>query len=246
MALRIYFVGAHSTGKTTLARWTSQHFSLPLVSEVARTVLAEREIPLTQLRHRVELMGEVQLEIFRRQVEAERKLTGSYVSDRAFDSIMYMAEHALLAHHLFETREFQEYLDHVRRGVVFFVRPFPALLAEDGLRDQVAWDSVLRIDGAVKCFMECLGIPYVPITPASMQERIHIVRAVLDPRFALDAHLSASSRPAVPSPASLATLAQGGPAGASDPLGAGPGHVAATAVARPSSNGRKALVAVEG
>ena len=39
-AARIYLVGAHSTGKTTLARWIRDRYRLPMISEVARGVLA--------------------------------------------------------------------------------------------------------------------------------------------------------------------------------------------------------------
>ena len=39
-AVRIYLVGAHATGKTTLARWVRDRYGLPMISEVARGVLA--------------------------------------------------------------------------------------------------------------------------------------------------------------------------------------------------------------
>ena len=35
---RVYLVGAHSTGKTTLARYIRDHYGLPMISEVARSV----------------------------------------------------------------------------------------------------------------------------------------------------------------------------------------------------------------
>ena len=46
----IYLVGAHSTGKTTLARWVRDAFGLPMISEVARGVLAEMEAQLDSIR----------------------------------------------------------------------------------------------------------------------------------------------------------------------------------------------------
>jgi hypothetical protein len=39
-AMRIYFVGAHATGKTTLARYVRDRYGLKLISEVARSILA--------------------------------------------------------------------------------------------------------------------------------------------------------------------------------------------------------------
>jgi adenylate kinase family enzyme len=38
--MRIYFVGAHATGKTTMTRYVSRRYGLPMITEVARAVLA--------------------------------------------------------------------------------------------------------------------------------------------------------------------------------------------------------------
>ena len=48
--MRIYFVGSHATGKTTLCRYVSRRYGLPMISEVARAVLAEMETSLDALR----------------------------------------------------------------------------------------------------------------------------------------------------------------------------------------------------
>src|SRR2546423_5384220 len=48
--LRIYIAGAHSTGKTTLARWIARTYKLPLETEAAPAALAHLEIPLETLR----------------------------------------------------------------------------------------------------------------------------------------------------------------------------------------------------
>ena len=53
--LRVYFVGCESSGKTTLARWVAYRYGLPLVTEVARSVLAEMEIKLDVLRADIDL-----------------------------------------------------------------------------------------------------------------------------------------------------------------------------------------------
>src|SRR5260221_5842843 len=112
MRIRIYFVGAHSTGKTTLARWAAKRFGLPLVSEVVRTVLAEREIPLDRLKTQVELHGEVQQEIFERQRQAEERMEGGYVSDRAVDNLVYAADGTFIAPRLFRSDAFARYVEH--------------------------------------------------------------------------------------------------------------------------------------
>jgi nicotinamide riboside kinase len=206
MPLRIYFVGAHSTGKTTLARWTARQFGLPIVSEVVRSVLAEREIPLERLKTQVELHGEVQQEIFERQLAAEERIDGGYVSDRAIDNLVYAADGTFIAARLFRSESFRRYVDHVKGGIVFFARPDRRLIAEDGVRDDVSYDGVLRIDGAVKLLLELLEVPYVPITPANMQERCRLVQQVVEPARRLRELEEALRRPDAATPAAAARL----------------------------------------
>ncbi len=55
---RIYLVGAHSTGKTTLARWVRDRYGLPMIAEVARGVLAEMEERLDALRSDIDLVDD--------------------------------------------------------------------------------------------------------------------------------------------------------------------------------------------
>ena len=69
---RIYLVGAHSTGKTTLARWVRDRFGMPMISEVARGVLAEMEAQLDALRSDVELVNRYQRQVFERWSKIER------------------------------------------------------------------------------------------------------------------------------------------------------------------------------
>src|SRR5215212_99352 len=92
-AMRIYFVGSHATGKTTLCRYVSRRYGLPMISEVARAVLAELETSLDALRTDMELVAEYQERVFERQVAVERHHQGRFVSDRAFDNLAYVAEH---------------------------------------------------------------------------------------------------------------------------------------------------------
>ena len=81
---RIYLVGAHSTGKTTLARWVRDAYGLPMISEVARGVLAEMEEQLDSIRSNIDVVNRYQREVFHRQLAAEMDQQGSFVSDRAF------------------------------------------------------------------------------------------------------------------------------------------------------------------
>src|SRR5262249_34393067 len=85
--VRIYFVGSHATGKTTLCRYVSRRYGLPMISEVARAVLAEMETSFDALRTDMDLVAEYQERVFQRQVAIEKQHEGRFVSDRAFDNV---------------------------------------------------------------------------------------------------------------------------------------------------------------
>lgn len=177
--VRIYLVGSHSTGKTTLARWIRDRYGLPMIAEVARGVLAEMEAPLDQIRSNLEVVDRYQLQVFERQIAAEREQLSSFVSDRAFCNLAYAAHHSTVLARICAQPSFAEYMNSVREGIVFFLRPHRELLAEDGVRASVAWEEVLRIDGMVKLLLELHCVPYIPCESLSMQERVRLVERVL-------------------------------------------------------------------
>src|ERR1700753_3373977 len=178
-AMRIYFVGSHATGKTTLCRHVSRRYGLPMISEVARAVLAEMETGLDALRTDMELVAEYQERVFARQVAVERLHDGRFVSDRAFDNLAYVAEHTTNAFAMMSDQRFRDYMTWVSEGIVFFLRPHQSLLKDDGVRAGVSWDSVLRIDGMVKLMLEQHAISYLPLESVSMRERVRAAEFVL-------------------------------------------------------------------
>ncbi|MBM3975491.1 MAG: hypothetical protein FJ299_00700 [Planctomycetes bacterium] len=177
--LRIYLVGAHSTGKTTLARWVRDNYQVPMISEVARGVLAEMEAKLEVLRSDIDLVNRYQVEVFRRQIEAEEQYKGSFVSDRAFCNLAYAAHHATILGEIATDPLLRRYMQSVQSGIVFFVRPHRELLTQDGVRASVEWEEVVRIDGMVKLLLEMFSIPYIPMGSLSMQERVRLIERVL-------------------------------------------------------------------
>ncbi len=177
---RVYLVGAHATGKTTLARWIRDRFGLPMISEVARRVLAEMEIPIEALRANLTLVNEFQARVFEEQMRSEASHEGPFVSDRAFCNIAYAAHHATILQEVAKDPRLPAYMDSVRQGIVFFLRPHKELLTSDGVREQPSWDDLVRVDGMVKLLLELFSIPYVQIDCLSMQERVRLVDRVLD------------------------------------------------------------------
>jgi hypothetical protein len=181
--MRIYFVGAHATGKTTMTRYVSKRYNLPMISEVARGVLAELEASLGSLRTDMDLVGHYQRKVFERQIEIEKKQQSGFVSDRAFDNLAYAAEHTTILGELMSELQFREYMEWVQRGIVFFVRPQRELLPaarEDSVREALNWESVVRIDGMIKLLLEQFRISYLPIAMPSMQERVRAIEFTLD------------------------------------------------------------------
>ena len=176
---RIYMVGAHSTGKTTLARWVRDQYALPMIAEVARGVLAEMEAQLDSLRTDIDLVDRYQETVFERQIEAERSQPGSFVSDRAFCNLAYAAHHSTILSSIASDSRLASYMESVRGGIVFYLRPHPELVRADGVRSGLAWEEVVRIDGMVKLLLEMFGVPYIPIESLSMQERVRLVTRVL-------------------------------------------------------------------
>ena len=185
--MRIYFIGSHATGKTTLCRYVSKRYGLPMITEVARGVLAEMETSFDALRTDVDLVGEYQERVFARQVAIEKLHGEKFVSDRAFDNLAYAAEHTTTVAALMGDQRFRDYMTWCAQGTVFFLRPHPSLLKEDGVRAGVSWDSVVRIDGMVKLLLEQHRISYLPIESVSMQERVRAIEFVLSRLGAMEA-----------------------------------------------------------
>ena len=176
---RIYLVGAHATGKTTLARWIRDRYGLPMISEVARGVLAEMEARLDRMRSDVDLVSRYQAQVYLRQIEAEQAQPGAFVSDRAFCNLAYAAQHATILGEVASDPRLRDYMRSVRGGIVFFLRPHRTLLVQDGVREELDWEDVLRIDGMVKLLLEMFGVAYIPVASLSMQERQRTVESVL-------------------------------------------------------------------
>lgn len=152
-----------------------------MISEVARGVLAEMEAQVDSLRANVDLVNSYQAEVFLRQAryEAEAEKQGGFVSDRAFCNLAYAAQHGTLLAEVARDPRLAAYMEGVKRGLVFFVRPHQCLLAADGVRERSDWEEVLRIDGMVKFLLEFFGVPYIPMASLSMQERQRCMERVL-------------------------------------------------------------------
>jgi adenylate kinase family enzyme len=178
--MRVYIAGAHSVGKSTLSRYISESYKLPMVTEVARQVLSERELAINSLRTNLDIVDSYQTEVFERQMSEEEKYT-SFVSDRTFDNLAYAVQHSRIFAKLIKLSKFDKYLESLKNSeaFVFFVRPSKETLREDGVRETLNWDGIVAIDAMIKLMIEMWEIPYIQINTSNMQERVRLIDNVL-------------------------------------------------------------------
>jgi len=178
--MKIYIAGAHSTGKTSIARILAKEYKLPLLNEVARTVLAEKELGLESLRIDLDIVDDYQKEVFFRQLEEEDKYE-SFVSDRTFDNLAYAAQHSRVLASIINSERLKEYIEKLRKDDVylFFIRPSKVTLKDDGVREKICWDGVVAIDAMIKFMFELFDLNYITINSNSMQERIKTIKTII-------------------------------------------------------------------
>ena len=152
--MKVYFTGCHGSGKTTCARYVSEKYNLPMVTEVARMVLSEKELQLDSLRYDMKTVDDYQSQVFFRQLIEENKYD-KFVSDRsAIDSLAYSAQHTRVLPSLLNSLELKEYLPILKKpdSFIFFVKPSKVTLKADGVREVINWEAAVAIDAQIKLF----------------------------------------------------------------------------------------------
>lgn len=178
--MRIYFIGAHSCGKSTLTRYFSEKYQLPMIPEVARAILAEKDLQIELLRTDISLVNSYQKDVFYRQILEEKKYT-NFISDRSFDNLAYNIQHATNFIELISSNELKEYIESLKKSDVriFFIRPSKATLKNDGVRESVVWDGIISIDAIIKTLLQMFQLKHFQINTDNMQERIQFIDAIL-------------------------------------------------------------------
>ena len=80
--MKAYICGAHCCGKSTLTRYISNKYGVPIVPESARMILSEQELQIDTLRYDLNAIDTYQKDVFNRQLVEEQKHI-SFVSDRS-------------------------------------------------------------------------------------------------------------------------------------------------------------------
>ncbi|MCH9839144.1 ATP-binding protein, partial [bacterium] len=156
----VHFVGAESTGKTTLCRYVRKHYGLKMLGETARTVVSEQETDFGRIRSSGEASSAYQADVFARQLQAELGTPAPYVSDRGPDNLAYASEYARNFVELYASVP-DAYVTRLQRSVVFLVRPnaetFSAGLA-DPVRAKMKWEGLQRIDAKVEMLLQLMSV----------------------------------------------------------------------------------------
>lgn len=183
--LRIYFDGCEGSGKSTLARYVRDEYGIPMLDEVARTVLSVHAInDFARIRADGRTSSEFQERVFLRQLEEESRLKPPYVADRTLGNLAYARAHARNFVDLF-SRVPPAYLADLRESVVFLVRPQRALrpaAAGDAGRLLPEWEGQVRIDETIGTLFKLWRVPFVGVEMASAAEREEFVDYVLSVR----------------------------------------------------------------
>jgi nicotinamide riboside kinase len=179
--MKIYFTGSTSVGKTTIARYTAQKFNLSFINEVARSVLAEKELNIDMLRTNLDVVDSYQETIFYRQIQEENKYD-NFVSDRSFDNLAYCASYSRVLNKLLNSQELKDYIEKLKQKdvIIFFVRPNRSTMKQDGVRETIDWDAIISVDGMIKFMLEMFDLNYININTPSIQERIKLVDTVIN------------------------------------------------------------------
>lgn len=180
--MKVYFIGSHSVGKSTLSRYVSNNYKLPMISEAARMILSEQELQIDSLRCDLEVTDSYQKNVFNRQMLEEVKFN-EFVSDRALiDILAYTAQHSRILDKLIKSQELEEYIQKLRHPDVkiFFVRPSKATMKDDGIRESLTWDGVVQIDAMVKFMLQMWNLNHFQISMDSMQERVKFIDSMIN------------------------------------------------------------------
>lgn len=181
--MRIYFSGAESTGKTTLARYTATKYNLEFLPETARVILAENDFKIDALRADVDMTNRYQKLVFDRQIKEEKRAGSSYICDRSLlDVAAYSLQYSTIAYSLLTSQEWMDYIAEMQtsKPTIFFIRPNKSTLSNDGIRESVQWEKVIAIDATIKTLLQLCNLQYHQIHTDSAQERTQIIDQILN------------------------------------------------------------------
>lgn len=180
--MRIYLVGAQSTGKTTVLNYITDRYNINKITEVAREVLAKYGNDLKKIRSDIDLCKSFQMDIIEEQIQKEKMTEEPYICDRGIDILAYFAMHTKSTLNVLEKDYVKDYIQSYtdKDSLVIFVRPQKEIITDDGIRGDLSLENIYQIDGMIKYILESNDINYLVMKTKHMNERIRFLDTLLE------------------------------------------------------------------
>ncbi|CAB9503935.1 expressed unknown protein [Seminavis robusta] len=202
----IFFMGGGGTGKTTLLNMYTKQRSreLGVITEVARSVMREKQILQVDL-SRDDVFWDLQIQIAQQQIEQERTLETSivsnYISDRCvLDALAYATlrfpdsfpplgsvpmtqsgQAALVKPLLGSSEVAAEVLKRYRGALMVLVRPFDSNDAcDDGVRLVMSRKELDQYTARCRVLLDALEIPFVQVGKGKPNERLRFLEQCVE------------------------------------------------------------------
>lgn len=188
--MRIAVVGTHGVGKTTLAKWISEEYQIPLLSEQAGHLL-KTDFPFFETERDFEVFKQFQETVLDNQIKEESDNWSGFVADRSIlDSLAYVHVRTLIE------RDFGNWLEDYRHRIVksmigrydvlFFVRYHEDFLGSDPeIRNMnpVFMQEIDRFLHYTLLRSNKTWLNWVEISSNVQKERREIVKEFLDENY---------------------------------------------------------------
>lgn len=179
--MRMYLIGAHSTGKTTILEHILDRYEINAIKETAREIIPKYGGDLEEIRSNLDMTKKFQRDILQQQIEKEKRTNKPFIADRGLDILAYFAEHTKDLSNITKKDYVIEYIESYKEDdvITIFVRPHESLIKEDGIRENLSKKDLYRIDGSIKFMLEYFNIDYITLDSKHLNERIRLVEKIL-------------------------------------------------------------------
>ncbi|CAG8536704.1 5563_t:CDS:1 [Gigaspora margarita] len=183
---KIVLVGAHSVGKTTLAKFIKSHINGILVTEIARTLIKELNLNADILRNDPDKSLEFQATIIKAQCVKEEEIEHELaILDRsALDAIIYAQAFCKKRwKELLDMEETNKCLERYRQKnkyLIFLIEPQKECLKADGVRMMpIDYEEWISFSTSFKNLMNEYNIEFNTINVLDLNQRYSIVMNAL-------------------------------------------------------------------
>lgn len=179
--MRIYLVGAHSTGKTTLLNYVRESYNINTISEVARDVINKYGGSLRKIYNDIYVAEMFQMDIIEEQMRREKETEPPFICDRSLDILAYFANYTKCTENVLKNEYVQRYIETFKDPdvVVMLIYPKMELLEGDGIRVDLDTEDIFIIHGMIKYILESNNIKYMLLNTKNQNERARFLDTIL-------------------------------------------------------------------